>query len=79
MKETLKNIPTAMAIGFVKFYRVAISPLFPSCCRYIPTCSEYSLIALRRFGFRRGISLSVRRILRCRPGGPYGFDPVPEE
>ncbi len=79
MIEKLGRIPANLAIWLVKFYRAAISPLFPACCRYVPSCSEYSLIALKRFGFRKGISLSVRRIIRCRPGGPYGFDPVPEE
>ena len=65
-------------IGLVKFYQRAISPLFPLCCRYIPSCSAYGLESFQRFGFRRGLILTVKRIARCRPGGSYGFDPVPE-
>ncbi|WP_269089564.1 membrane protein insertion efficiency factor YidD [Senegalimassilia faecalis] len=61
----------------ITFYRAAISPMFPSCCRFVPTCSEYGLIAFRRYGFAKGLRLTVKRILRCRPGGPHGYDPVP--
>ncbi|MEG0070767.1 MAG: membrane protein insertion efficiency factor YidD [Raoultibacter sp.] len=73
----LKNLPTKGAILAIKFYQIAISPLFPSCCRFIPTCSQYSVIAFKRYGFFKGLWLTVKRILRCRPGGPYGYDPVP--
>ena len=47
-------------------------------CRFVPSCSDYALEALQRFGAWRGISLIVRRLARCRPGGPFGLDPVPE-
>lgn len=75
---TIKKIPVAVVVGLIMFYKSAISPLLPSSCRFIPTCSEYGLVAFKRFGFRRGFMLTVKRILRCRPGGPYGYDPVPE-
>ena len=75
----VKAIPKHIAIGLVMLYRGLISPLLPSCCRFVPTCSEYSLIALRRFGFAKGVKLTVKRLLRCRPGGPHGYDPVPAE
>lgn len=77
MKDVVKSLPCKAAVFLVTFYRAAISPLFPSCCRFTPTCSEYSLIAFRRYGFAKGLRLTVKRILRCRPGGPHGFDPVP--
>ena len=51
----------------------------PSPCRFTPTCSNYSLEALETYGAARGTWLTVRRLLRCRPFGPYGFDPVPEK
>ena len=73
----LKRIPSRIAIGIIMFYRYAISPLFPSCCRFVPTCSEYGLIAFRKYGFKKAFVLTAKRILRCRPGGPYGYDPVP--
>lgn len=61
----------------IKFYRVAISPMKPACCRFTPTCSQYALEALRRHGAFRGSWLAIRRILRCHPWGGSGYDPVP--
>lgn len=74
----VKKIPTYIAVGIISFYKAAISPLLPSSCRFIPSCSEYGLLAFKRFGFRKGFVLTAKRILRCRPGGPHGYDPVPE-
>ena len=73
------SIPSLVAIGLITFYRGVISPLTPSSCRFHPTCSEYGLEAIKRFGFLKGLMLTSKRILRCRPGGPYGYDPVPEK
>ena len=61
----------------VRCYQVVISPHFPGCCRFTPTCSQYAIIALKRYGLLKGGWLAVKRIARCRPGGPYGYDPVP--
>lgn len=61
----------------IRFYRKFISPLTPPSCRFTPTCSEYALEAIRKHGPFRGTWLAVKRILRCRPGGGYGYDPVP--
>jgi putative membrane protein insertion efficiency factor len=47
-------------------------------CRFFPSCSGYALEALDRFGARKGLPLVLRRLVRCRPGGPFGFDPVPD-
>ncbi len=77
MLKTISKVPSLCIIGIITFYRSAISPLFPSCCRFVPSCSEYSLIAFKRYGFKKGFILTVKRIFRCRPGGPYGYDPVP--
>ena len=77
MKAFLKQVPCKVAVFLITFYRAAISPLFPSCCRFTPTCSEYGLIAFQRYGFCRGLKLTVKRVLRCRPGGSHGYDPVP--
>lgn len=66
-----------IAIGFILFYRKLISPVLPPSCRYRPTCSQYTLTALRRYGFIRGGWLGLRRILRCHPFRPGGYDPVP--
>ena len=64
-------------MALVRFYRKYISPMFPPCCRFKPTCSQYALEALRKHGFFKGTCLSVWRILRCNPFNPGGHDPVP--
>lgn len=65
------------AIGLVRFYQLAISPLFPPSCRYLPTCSQYTIEALQIHGFLRGTWLGIKRIARCHPWGGSGYDPVP--
>ncbi len=66
-----------LLLGLIRFYRMWLSPLKPPSCRYIPTCSEYALIAIERYGARRGGWLALRRILRCHPWHAGGYDPVP--
>jgi putative membrane protein insertion efficiency factor len=68
-----------MFIGVVKLYQAVISPLMPQTCRHLPTCSEYTIEALRVFGPFRGTYLSIKRIISCRPGGSHGYDPLPEK
>ena len=65
-------------IVFIKFYRKAISPFLPGACRFTPTCSQYAIEAITRFGAIRGSLLSIYRILRCNPFCRGGYDPVPE-
>lgn len=61
----------------IRFYRRFISPLTPPSCRFVPTCSEYAIQAITKHGPFKGTWLAVKRILRCRPGGGSGYDPVP--
>ena len=61
----------------IRFYQVCISPLFPPCCRFYPTCSNYALQAIEKYGPFKGIYLSIKRILRCHPFSKGGYDPVP--
>ncbi len=68
-----------LLIWLIKGYRALISPLFPPVCRFQPTCSSYALEAVNRFGAFRGSWLAVRRILRCHPFHPGGYDPVPQK
>lgn len=64
-------------IGLIRFYRREISPAFPPCCRYIPTCSQYAVEAIEKYGALKGSYLAFRRILRCNPFHKGGYDPVP--
>jgi len=63
-------------IALLRFYKVVLSPLFPPSCRFVPSCSEYASEAIRRHGALRGGSLALRRLLRCHPFQPGGYDPV---
>ena len=67
-----------IAVNMVRIYRGAVSPWLPAACRYEPSCSQYAEDALSKFGFWRGLSLTVLRICRCHPWGGSGVDPVPE-
>lgn len=73
MKKLIVNI----LILPIRFYQLAISPMLPPSCRYVPTCSQYAVEALRKHGPVRGLWLAVKRILRCHPWGGSGYDPVP--
>jgi len=64
-------------LAIIRFYQKRISPLTPPSCRFYPTCSEYSKIAITRFGVFKGLRLSIIRILKCQPFHPGGYDPVP--
>ena len=77
------NIFTYILIKLIKSYKFLISPLLGHSCRYLPTCSDYSIEALKNFGFLKGTFVSLKRILSCHPikflGGGEGFDPVNKE
>lgn len=66
-----------LLIGLIRVYRLLISPLFPPSCRFQPTCSQYALDAVQTFGTIRGSWMAIKRILRCHPFHPGGYDPVP--
>ena len=72
-----RGVTARMVMALIRGYQVVrmgrVSP-----CRFTPTCSHYALEAIDRHGTRRGLALAARRLGRCRPGGPFGFDPVPE-
>jgi len=67
-----------LLIKLIIFYRKFISPLKPPSCRFYPTCSQYSLEAIEKYGALKGSYLTLRRILRCHPFNPGGWDPVPQ-
>jgi putative membrane protein insertion efficiency factor len=66
-----------LLVALVRTYQLFISPLLPPACRYYPSCSAYAVEALEKYGARRGSWLAVKRIGRCHPFRPGGFDPVP--
>jgi len=79
--KSLLNIFTK-ALGWIlmlpiRFYRKFISPLTPPSCRFTPTCSQYAIEAITKHGPFKGGWLAIKRVLRCRPGGGSGYDPVP--
>lgn len=68
-----------LMIALISGYRSLISPLFPPSCRFHPTCSQYAIQAIDRFGAIRGSWLATKRIFRCNPFHPGGYDPIPEK
>jgi len=66
-----------ITLGLIKFYQACLSPLIPSSCRFYPSCSAYAYEAIERWGTWRGLHLALGRLMRCRPFGGHGFDPVP--
>ena len=76
-RHRLARLPRTLSIGAVRVYQVILSPIFGGSCRYYPSCSAYAIEALERHGALRGGWLAIRRIGRCHPFRPGGFDPVP--
>ena len=79
MLRFVKKLLSSFLLLPIYFYRACISPLKPPSCRYVPTCSQYAVTAIERFGIIRGGLLAVWRLLRCNPLFPGGLDPVPEK
>ncbi len=73
----LRSLPKRALLGAIRFYRRNISPMFPPCCRFRPTCSAYALEAITKYGALKGGFLALKRILKCNPFHPGGYDPVP--
>ena len=66
-----------LLLSALRFYKSQVSPALPPACRYTPTCSEYAIEAVERYGAWRGSALAVRRVLSCNPFARGGYDPVP--
>jgi len=65
-----------LLIGIIRFYQRAISPLLPNSCRFYPTCSEYAVQAVEKYGVLKGLYMGIKRVLKCHPFHPGGYDPV---
>jgi len=68
---------TQLALGLIKLYQNTVSRVLPPVCRFQPTCSQYALEAIKKYGFARGSWLAAKRIARCNPFSEGGYDPVP--
>lgn len=77
LQRLFRRILSFPFICLIRFYQTCISPITPPSCRYTPTCSQYALEAIRRYGPLKGTWLAVKRISRCHPWGGSGYDPVP--
>jgi putative membrane protein insertion efficiency factor len=72
----MRQIPKFVVLQLLRGYKWAISPMFPAACRFVPTCSEYAMEAVERYGAVRGGLMALLRLLRCHPLAHGGYDPV---
>ena len=68
----------SVLLGAIRLYQITLSRVLPPTCRFLPSCSQYSYEAISRYGVSRGGWLAVKRVARCHPFNPGGYDPVPE-
>jgi len=76
VKRFLQKSGSLFCLSLIRTYQLLISPLLPQSCRFTPTCSQYAIDAIKRYGVYRGTYLAIRRILRCHPFSRGGYDPV---
>jgi putative membrane protein insertion efficiency factor len=75
-RKLMRTLPQRAVLLLLRGYKWAISPIFPPACRYVPTCSEYAMEAVERYGALRGSLMAALRLLRCHPFVKGGYDPV---
>lgn len=76
MKKKFRPL-TKLLIGLIRLYQITLSPWLGGACRYTPTCSNYGIQALEKYGAFKGSWLTIKRVLSCNPWGGSGYDPVP--
>ncbi len=74
---TFHSVAQSCCIGAIRAYQQVLAPILPASCRFYPSCSEYAIEAVRRYGAFRGSALAARRLVRCQPFCKGGYDPVP--
>ncbi len=77
--KSFGHIIAHIFIYLVRAYQIILSPLLPASCRHTPTCSQYTIEAIREWGVLKGTWLGIKRIARCHPWGTHGYDPVPKK
>lgn len=75
--DFFRMIAQGVVIGLIKLYQYLLSPILGASCRYTPTCSQYGIEAVKKYGAIKGGWLTLKRIARCNPWGGHGHDPVP--
>lgn len=75
--KLLKHIAIFPFVVLIRIYQYIISPVIGPKCRFIPSCSQYAIEALKKYGVYKGVILSIKRLSQCRPGGKSGYDPIP--
>jgi len=75
--QNMRKAPLWLVLKSIRLYQYAISPHFPPCCRYVPSCSVYAYEAVKKYGICRGLFMAACRVLRCHPFHPGGYDPLP--
>ncbi len=75
--KRLADLPARAALGLIAAYRYGVSPMLGPRCRFFPSCSEYTALAIRTHGLVRGVAYGTRRLAKCHPWHPGGYDPVP--
>ena len=78
VRQGLQRLTLLVLQRLIRVYQILLSPLLPPSCRYLPSCSDYTVEAIGRHGAIVGVCLAVRRLARCHPWGGSGYDPVPE-
>ena len=78
-KKHLNNLLIMPVLIIIRVYQLLLSPILKTNCRYLPTCSEYAIAALKEHGLLNGCYYSLKRILKCHPLGGHGYDPVPKK
>ncbi|MCB9447353.1 MAG: membrane protein insertion efficiency factor YidD [Flavobacteriales bacterium] len=76
--KVIRQILRWLAIAPIRFYQLSISPLLPQTCRHTPTCSTYTIEAIKEWGVLKGLWLGAKRLSKCHPWGTHGYDPVPK-
>lgn len=76
-EENINSGLAGLVIGVIRLYQCTVSRVTPRHCRFLPTCSQYAVEAIGRYGVWKGGGLAVRRVMRCHPWHPGGYDPVP--
>lgn len=76
--NTINDMLRFVAISLIKIYQLLLSPYIGRSCRFTPTCSHYAIESFKAFPFHKAFFLTLKRLLKCHPLGPFGYDPVPQ-